>query len=114
MDGCDWNWRFTLIKGQPDLLFNGVPWNWKTSGADGQLTQIRYIGIWAAPLTSAFVLILPCIYYSFYNIKQFISKHDIFNKYFFVTVLFVVSLYLTYTRQILLPYILLIIYFLDH
>lgn len=98
----------SIIKGQPDLLFNGVPWNWHTSGRDGTLTQNRFIGVWAAPLTAGFIMIMPCLYYTMYCFKNHcfcwkkITKNRIQSIFVFIT--YILSLYLTYTRQIILPY----------
>ena len=45
------------IKGQPDLIFAGVPWSWHTDGRLGSMTRRRLISLWGAPLTSAAVLL---------------------------------------------------------
>lgn len=99
-----------VIKGQPDVLYNGVPWNWHTSGSDGTLTQNRLISVWAAPLTAGFVLLLPTLYYTIIFLKDnklivrvLTGKYLVNLRNFLICV---VGLYLTYTRQTILPYIL--------
>ena len=99
----------TIIKGQPDLLYDGVPWNWHTSGSDGNPTQNRFISIWAGPLTAAFVLLMPCMYYTINYIKnrKFVGVKLTMGhlRDFALMVICIVSLCMTYTRQIILPYI---------
>ena len=98
-----------VIKGQPDNIYNGAPWNWYIEGKDGRLTQKRLISLWGAPLTAGAVLLMPCMYYTinfFKNRCFFVRK--LTNSYFKEMgsfVICVVALYMTITRQIVLPYI---------
>lgn len=96
------------IKNQPDLIFAGVPWNWHTDGKLGSMTKRRLISLWGAPLTSAAVLLLPCMYYTIklFKNRNFASLKATKNAYdnFVSFMLCFIALYLTATRQFILPY----------
>ena len=99
MDGLELDSFHSEIKGQPDKIFAGVPWNWHTDGKLGSMTKRRLISLWGAPLTSAAVLLLPCMYYtvrffksrSFTNFKVTKSSFENFT-------------YFLLARQFILPY----------
>lgn len=101
------------IKGQPDIFFAGVPWNWHTDGRLGSMTKRRLIGLWGAPLTSAAVLLLPCMYYtikwfknmSFASLKVTKNVFDNFASFMFCGI----ALYLTVARQFILPYLVIVL-----
>ncbi len=96
------------IKGQPDYIYSGVPWNWHTDGRHGNMTKRRLISLWGGPLTAAAVLLLPCMYYtirlfknrSFTGLKVTKNAYDNFIRF----ILCGLALYLTVARQFILPY----------
>lgn len=96
------------IKGQPDYIYAGVPWNWHTDGRHGNMTKRRLISLWGGPLTAAAVLLLPCMYYtirlfknrSFTGLKVTKNAYDNFIRF----ILCGLALYLTVARQFILPY----------
>lgn len=108
MSGLELDRFHSEIKGQPDKIFAGVPWNWHTDGKLGSMTKRRLISLWGAPLTSAAVLLLPCMYYTvrFFKSRSFtefkLSKSSFDN--FTSLLLCGIALYLTVARQFILPY----------
>lgn len=108
MRGLELDRFHSEIKGQPDKIFAGVPWNWHTDGKLGSMTKRRLISLWGAPLTSAAVLLLPCMYYTvrFFKSRSFtdfkVTKNSFDN--FTSLLLCGIALYLTVARQFILPY----------
>jgi len=98
---------YESIKGSSAALENGKPSNWYTYIGNAKLR--RLISLWAAPLTAGFVLLMPCMYYTFElcSRKKPKSLHTTGNrlKVFWGLIISAVALILTYTRQTLLPYI---------
>ena len=111
MDTLGLNDFYTVIKGQPALIENGTPGNWYTDIGRGYRTQKRLISIWAAPLTAGFVLLLPALYYvmKLFKKKKMFSRAMKINQsnHLFTVIICSVALLLTFTRQTILPYIML-------
>lgn len=100
---------YVSIKGQSAGLENGTPGNWYTDIGQGYRTQKRFISVWAAPLTAGFVMLIPCMYYTlkFFKEKKYFKRY--ISKAVFIDlsgfVLCAMALVLTFTRQTLLPYL---------
>lgn len=98
---------YQSIKGASAGLENGTPGNWYTDIGRGYRTQKRLISIWAAPLTAGYIILLPCLFYalSFFRDFKFIRRK--FSRYYIKTFcgffICAVALALTFTRQVLLP-----------
>ena len=98
---------YTTIKGASAGLENGTPGNWYTDIGKGYRTQKRLISVWAAPLTAGFVIMLPCLYYALCfckNYKSYISKISVQKTYsVYAFGVCTIALILTFTRQVLVP-----------
>lgn len=95
--------RFMIdIKGQEGVLVNGLPGSFYGSYGGEYLSKKRLLGLWAHPLTAGYSLCLPllfCINSSFS--KNLENKTKI--KYYIFSIIFSISLFLTYTRAIIIP-----------
>ncbi len=112
MDTLKLNDYYTVIKGQPALIENGTPGNWYTDIGGGYRTQKRLISIWAAPLTAGFVLLPPSLYYMMRLFSKRKQQPTLLNKSHILctekAVVCGIALVLTFTRQTILPYLLLL------
>ncbi len=91
----------TVIKGQGDRLFQNLPGNFYGQYGGAFFSQKRLVSFWGGPLTSAYVLCLPCIYLLVELLKR---KNNYFlNKCFLLFGLTFLCIIFTYTRAIILP-----------
>lgn len=95
------------IKEQANRLVEGLPGNFYGDYGSGFFTQKRLVSVWAVPLTAAYALCIPFIYYLL-SIKEFSKKY--LKEIIYSIVLFF-SIYLTHTRGILLPCIAIVLCF---
>lgn len=85
---------FTDIKDQGDMLYMGLPGNFYGYSNGVFFSQKRLVSLWGGPLTSAYVLLLPLIYY----FVKIINEH----KGYIPFLIYFVAIILTYTRAIIL------------
>lgn len=91
------------IKKQEEYLYFGLPGNFYGSYGNGFFSTKRLVGFWGNPLTSAYSLLLPLVYYyvhSFKDLQMKPSKKGIIWIILWMVV--VLSVYLSRTRAILL------------
>ena len=85
---------FTDIKEQGDMLYLGLPGNFYGYNNGVFFSQKRLVSLWGGPLTSAYVLLIPLIYY----FVKIINEH----KGYIPFAIYFVAIILTYTRAIIL------------
>jgi len=98
------------IKGQAGRLYNGLPGNFYGSYGKGYFAQKRLVSFWGGPLTAAYVLLLPTIYYLLDFINSIRLKKYRYN--IKAGVSFIIgscAIWMTYTRAIILPLLIVLI-----
>lgn len=85
-----------VIKGQGDRLVNGLPGNMYGSYGGAYLSTKRLCSVWASPLSAAYNLVFPVMYY----LVRFIRKKE--SGIFVLLFINALALILTITRAILL------------
>lgn len=100
----------TDIKQQGNRLVEGLPGNFYGDYGKGYFIQKRLVSVWAVPLTAAYVLCIPFIYYLM-SIKEFSRKY--IKEIIYCLFLFF-SIYLTHTRAIILPCIAIVLCFIAY
>lgn len=101
------------IKHQSSNMLYGLPGNFYGSYGNGYFSVKRLVGPWANPLTSAYSMALPMIFY-FIKFADIIGKTRFKSKNFKDLVSFLIMLvavYFTHTRLILLALILVCSYY---
>lgn len=91
---------YNNVKGDPNT-YMGLPGNFYGYSAAGFFTGKRLVSLWGNPLTSAYSMLIPAVYYitvSFF-IKNKLNRN--YKQYMFVLV-FVCAIILSYTRAIIL------------
>lgn len=104
---------FTDIKGQGDRLVEGLPGNFYGSYGQGYFSVKRLSSIWINPLTAAYSLLLPTLYYWYQVLvrwKNLTPKEK--QSMLLHALLFAAALLLTNTRGIILPFLVCIVIFL--
>lgn len=101
------------IKHQSNNMLYGLPGNFYGSYGKGYFSTKRLVGPWANPLTSAYSMALPMIYY-FIKFANIIGKTRVTGKNLNDLMRFLIMLvavYFTHTRLILLALILVCAYY---
>ena len=95
---------YSDIKGQADRLVNGLPGNFYGQYGQEFFSVKRLVGLWMGPLTAAYILLIPSVYYFSVFIKHIKLKKNI--KIIILDVLILIyldiAIYLTHTRAIIL------------
>lgn len=91
------------IKGQAHRLVFDLPGNFYGSYGNGFFSQKRLISLWAGPLTAAYVLVIP---YMYFYLELYSMKHANYKKFLIVFILGI-AIVMTFTRAIILPMIIL-------
>lgn len=107
------NFYVTIKKQEGNMLY-GLPANFYGSYGGDYFSVKRLVGPWANPLTSAYSMAIPTIYYYITFVdtlwKRKINKADLKNLLRFIIMLF--AIYFTHTRLILIILVLLCAYYL--
>ena len=100
---------FTDIKSQSNRLVDGLPGNFYGSYGKEYFSQKRLVSLWISPLTAAYSLVFPTIYYWFALLSK--RKMSIKNniKIIIRVMTFTVATILTLTRAIIIPLILVLV-----
>lgn len=89
------------IKGQGGRLVDGLPGNFYGDYGNGYFSSKRLVGFWMGPLTAAYVLLIPLIYYS----VQFFMYDKMNNVCALKLIVLFIAVLLTHTRVIIFLYL---------
>lgn len=105
---------YTDIKHQEGNMLYGLPANFYGSYGGEYFSVKRLVGPWANPLTSAYSMVAPMVYY-FYQFIKVVGKRKLTNsdlKEFVYFCVMLCAVYLTHTRLILIAMLLICSYYL--